>query len=74
MSSEFLPEDNAGQRRYRLWRDLSAAAPSPAEDFVARAALNSGGQRIQPDGLNQFRSEYSSEGTAARREEPPERD
>ena len=54
MSSEFLPEDNAGQRRYRLWRDLSAAAPS---DVYLRRDLEEAQTKAQSlimlNGLNE---------------------
>jgi len=58
MSDEVKPEDNEATRRYSLWRDLSANARFPSEDFVARAALHSRSERNPDEGLSQFRSEY----------------
>lgn len=58
MSDESKPDDNESTRRYTLWRDLSANARFPSEDFVARAALNTRPERDPAEGLNQFRSEY----------------
>ena len=64
MSDEIKPEDNEATRRYSLWRDLSANARFPSEDFVARAALHSRSERNPDEGLSQFRSEYPLQETA----------
>jgi len=73
MSSEFLPEDNSGAKRYPLWRDLSASGRMASEDFVARAALHAGAERKPAEGLNQFHSEYSRETAPAKPPEAAER-